>query len=395
MKRLGKTLPERLGSVALRYGAPLAHPASMAPVRPAWEIVGDAEQDAPIGDGPTARTERQARLEAILFLAREPLGTRKLAQLADLADGTEARTLIRKLNGLLDEEDCAFRLVEVAGGFQLMSRPQFAPYLRRIHGPSVEVRLSAPAMETLSVVAYRQPVLRATIESIRGVQCGELLRQLMERDLVRIAGRSEDLGRPFLYGTTKRFLQVFGLRHIDELPPVEGNLIADEPQEAAAEQPPLDDEPDARESRLTEEESTVKIEIEGQEDKRADELTPAADTDQAPAVELEDAASFEESFDEEEYEYEDDEEDDYDDESDDDFDEEDYDEEEYEEEEYEEEEDEDDGFEDSEWEEVEDEDVDAGEDDEEWEEEEWEEGDEEEDVEWEEEEVEEDDEEWE
>lgn len=107
--------------------------------------------------------------------------------------------------------------MEVAGGFQLMSRPKFAPWLRRLHGQT-EVRLSPPAIETLAVVAYRQPIPRADIEAIRGVQCGEILRQLMERELVRIVGRSDDLGRPFLYGTTRQFLQVFGLRHLDELP---------------------------------------------------------------------------------------------------------------------------------------------------------------------------------
>jgi segregation and condensation protein B len=141
-----------------------------------------------------------------------------LAQLADLADGTKARTLVRGLNRFYDREGCAFRVVQVAGGYQLMTRPQFAPWLRRLHRSPVEVRLSAPALETLAVVAYRQPVLRVTIEAIRGVQCGEILRQLMERDLVRIAGRSEELGRPFLYGTARRFLQVFGLRNLEELP---------------------------------------------------------------------------------------------------------------------------------------------------------------------------------
>jgi segregation and condensation protein B len=98
-----------------------------------------------------------------------------------------------------------------------MTRSKFAPWLRRLYAGGAEVRLSAPAMETLAVVAYRQPVLRVEIEAIRGVQSGELLRQLIERDLVRIVGRSQELGRPFLYGTTKQFLQVFGLRHIDEL----------------------------------------------------------------------------------------------------------------------------------------------------------------------------------
>lgn len=164
------------------------------------------------------RPEGLANLEAVLFLAREPLGTRKLAQLAGLADGTEARTLIRRLNRLYDEAGAAFRVEEVAGGVQLLTRERFAPWLRRLQSGPVEVRLSPPMLETLAVVAYRQPVLRAEVEAIRGVQCGEILRQLMERDLVRIVGRSEELGRPFQYGTTKRFLQIFGLGHLEDLP---------------------------------------------------------------------------------------------------------------------------------------------------------------------------------
>jgi segregation and condensation protein B len=135
-----------------------------------------------------------------------------------LADGTEARTLIRQLNRSYDERNSAFRAEEVAGGFQLLTRPRYASWLRRVHAAPGEIRLSAPALETLAVVAYRQPVLRAEIEAIRGVQCGEMLRVLMERDLVRIVGKSQDLGKPFLYGTTRRFLQTFGLRHLDELP---------------------------------------------------------------------------------------------------------------------------------------------------------------------------------
>ena len=192
---------------------------------------GVRKENAAAGRGPNARDERLARLEAILLLSREPLVSRKLAQLAGLADGTKARTLVRTLNRLYDSEGSAFRVEEVAGGFQLMTRAKFAPWLRRLHGAAVEVRLSAPAMETLAVVAYRQPVLRAEIEAIRGVQCGEVLRQLIERDLVRIAGRSEELGRPLLYGTTRRFLQVFGLRHLDELP---RNDALRMPQPAAA-----------------------------------------------------------------------------------------------------------------------------------------------------------------
>jgi segregation and condensation protein B len=168
--------------------------------------------------GEFARDVRLAKIEAVLFLAREPMATRKLAQLAGLADGTEARTLIRRLNRLYDGSGCAFRAEEVGGGFQLMSRVKFGSWLRRLFESPIEARLSAPALETLAIVAYRQPVMRTEVDALRGVDCSEILRQLMERELVRIAGRSQELGRPYYYGTTKRFLQVFGLRNLDDLP---------------------------------------------------------------------------------------------------------------------------------------------------------------------------------
>lgn len=174
----------------------------------------------PMAEGSCVRDPRLARLEAVLLMAREPLSSRKLAQFTSLADGTEARTLIRVLSRFYQQQATAFRIEEVAGGFQLFARSQFGPWLRRLCQSPVEFRLSSPALETLAVVAYRQPVLRADVEAIRGVQSGEILRQLMERDLVRIVGRSPELGRPFLYGTTKRFLRIFGLRHLDDLPRV-------------------------------------------------------------------------------------------------------------------------------------------------------------------------------
>jgi segregation and condensation protein B len=157
-------------------------------------------------------------VEAVLFVAKDSLSSRKLAQVAGLADATEARTLVRLLNHRYDSRGRVFRIEEVAGGFCLLTRPQFAPWLRRMRHVPGELRLTQSAMETLAIVAYRQPVPRADIEAIRGVSCGELLKQLMQRDLVRICGRSEDLGRPYLYGTTRSFLQVFGLRSADRLP---------------------------------------------------------------------------------------------------------------------------------------------------------------------------------
>ncbi|GHT18732.1 hypothetical protein FACS1894189_6960 [Planctomycetales bacterium] len=159
-----------------------------------------------------------AAVEAVLFLAREPLSSRRLMQLANLPDGTRIRSLLKELNEQYDARQSAFYVVEVAGGFQFRTRQEFAPWLARLQEVPVSIRLSNPVMETLAIIAYRQPILRADVERLRGVQCADLIRQLLDRDLVKIAGRSEELGRPFLYGTTKNFLQVFGLRSLNELP---------------------------------------------------------------------------------------------------------------------------------------------------------------------------------
>ena len=212
-----ETLGQQLHSTALRYG----HPVVSRQSRSSWSG-GEVADSAPTATGSKDDTAgKLSQLEAVLFLAREPLSTRKLAKLGKLADGTEARTLLKQVARRYELRGRALQLVELAGGFQLLTRPQLAPWLSRLHGEAHDVRLSAPALETLSVVAYRQPVVRAEIEAIRGVQCGEILRVLMERDLLRIVGRADELGRPFLYGTTKKFLQVFGLKRLDQLPPVD------------------------------------------------------------------------------------------------------------------------------------------------------------------------------
>lgn len=168
---------------------------------------------------------KRQRTEGVLFLSREPMSSRKLAQFADLKDGNEARTIVRHLNEQYDQNGRAFRVEEVGGGFQLMTRPVFSQWLRRFeHIPNTK-RLSSPAMETLSVIAYEQPATRADVEAIRGVGCGEVLRQLLEREMVKIAGRSEELGRPYLYATTRQFLQTFGLTDLESLPEIKRSQI--------------------------------------------------------------------------------------------------------------------------------------------------------------------------
>jgi segregation and condensation protein B len=164
------------------------------------------------------RSPKMARLEAALFVADAALSPRKLALMATLADATEARTLISRLNQAYESQAAPFRIEQVAAGYRLLTRPQFAFWLGKLHHRETDIKLSPPALETLTVVAYRQPITRAEIEAIRGVQCSEMIRQLMDRGLVRIGGEDNSLGRPFLYETTRQFLEVFGLRDVENLP---------------------------------------------------------------------------------------------------------------------------------------------------------------------------------
>jgi segregation and condensation protein B len=179
---------------------------------------GTPDCDPQFVDSPGARSPKLARVEAVLFAAGEPLSTRRIADAANLADGAEARVLVQQLKGYYEADASAFTVESLAGGWQLCTRPQYATWLEKLHPTRHPTRLSQPALETLAVVAYRQPILRADVESIRGVSCGEMLRQLIDRGLVRIVGHHDSLGRPLLYGTTRKFLEVFGLADLADLP---------------------------------------------------------------------------------------------------------------------------------------------------------------------------------
>jgi len=185
-----------------------------------YRILDDDEQGL-AARGELARDGKLASVEAALFAADEPLTLRRLAEVAGLADAAEARRFVQKLHDFYEKGHSSFNVEELAGGFQLFSRPEFHPWLARLRHTQNDLRLSPAARETLAIIAYRQPIMRADIEAIRGVQCGEILRLLMEKGLVRIAGRHDSLGRPVLYGTTKKFLQAFGLRSLSDLPEAE------------------------------------------------------------------------------------------------------------------------------------------------------------------------------
>lgn len=134
-------------------------------------------------------------------------------------NGAEAiSAAVESLNAVYESTGRSFRIEKIAGGFRLMTLPTFAPILAAFHGARSSGRLGKAAVETLSIIAYKQPITRAHLEAIRGVGCGEILRSLLERRLVTIKGRAEELGRPILYGTTKEFLDAFGLSTLKDLP---------------------------------------------------------------------------------------------------------------------------------------------------------------------------------
>jgi segregation and condensation protein B len=162
--------------------------------------------------------EGQKRIvEALVLGAPEPVSAQKLAEIVPGLETEDARALVAELGREYEEQGRAFEIWEVAGGYQIRTRAEYAAYLRLLHRER-PLRLSRAALETLAVVAYRQPVTRAEIEAVRGVEADAVLKSLLERQLVRIAGHREVPGRPMLYATTRRFLEVFGLGRLDDLP---------------------------------------------------------------------------------------------------------------------------------------------------------------------------------
>jgi len=162
-------------------------------------------------------------IEALLFASDEPLTVRRIRDIVNAkgVDGRVVRRAVESLRQEYAEGRRGIQIEEVAGGYRLLSSREHASYVEQLHRAQKRARLSQAALETLAIIAYKQPVHRADIEAIRGVQVDAVLRGLQERGLVRVVGRADLLGRPFLYGTTKRFLEIFGLKSLDDLPNVE------------------------------------------------------------------------------------------------------------------------------------------------------------------------------
>ena len=232
---------------------PTAEPKGSAPSTFAL-MAESAEQAVPCADLPL-----EQRIEALLMVADRPMSEARIAELLGIVDAPTPRRRRRKaasegaggsdepapetapeptepdspehrraatqvsdaiaaLNARYAADGRTFRIESVAGGRQVMTLPAFGPVVARLKGVREQGRFTQAALETLAIIAYRQPILRADLESIRGVACGEVLRSLMERRLVKIVGRADEVGRPMLYGTTTEFLKQFGIGKLDELP---------------------------------------------------------------------------------------------------------------------------------------------------------------------------------
>ncbi len=162
-------------------------------------------------------SEKRRIIEALILSSPEPISALKLAEIIPYCKAGQAKDLVNELNTEYAEQDRAFEIWEVAGGYQLRTRAEFSGYLQKLQKERA-LRLSQAALETLAIIAYRQPATRAEIEEVRGVDAGATVKSLLDRHLIRIAGHREVPGRPMLYGTTRRFLEVFGLENLKNLP---------------------------------------------------------------------------------------------------------------------------------------------------------------------------------
>jgi len=164
-------------------------------------------------------------VEALLFASDVPLEAERIREVLDLEHGAAARELVAELMARYEAEPRGLSIVEVGGGYRMVTRPELAPWLVRLARARSRVRLSRPALESLAIIAYKQPVSKPELDAVRGVNSDAVIENLLERRLIRIAGRKEAPGRPFLYETTREFMVAFGLRDLSDLPKIDGELV--------------------------------------------------------------------------------------------------------------------------------------------------------------------------
>ncbi len=167
------------------------------------------------------RTQIKNIIEAMLFVSDKPLFLSEIRIVLEGPDANEIKDVIAELTSEFETHGRALRIKEIAGGYQIVTDTVFAPWLKKLYKTAGADRLSGPSLETLAIIAYKQPATKPEIEAIRGVNVDGVLKTLIEKNLVKIMGRRETVGRPIIYGTTQEFLQYFGLNSLDELPKLE------------------------------------------------------------------------------------------------------------------------------------------------------------------------------
>ena len=193
-------------------------------------------------------------IESLLFVTEAPLTVDRLKTVLDISDAKTIREALNRLSEDYETRKGGFYLRLVAGGYQICTRPEYGEWIKRLIQPNPP-RLSKAALETLAIIAYKQPIIRSDIEHIRGVDCGGILRQLLERKIVRILGRREIPGRPLIYATTKDFLEIFDLKDLKDLPTLKeidafGNSLTDAVEPANQAEAATDPEPPPPEKNL-------------------------------------------------------------------------------------------------------------------------------------------------
>ena len=165
-------------------------------------------------------------VEATLFASQTPLTASELARADEGLSEQEVEAAIAALRERYEADERAFQIYQLGDGYQLLTRPEYAPYLERFDSIPRPPHLSPAALESLAIIAYRQPIGRIEIEDVRGVSATSVLRTLLDWELIEVVGRGEGLGRPLLYGTTGQFLEHFGLKSLEDLPPVDELPVA-------------------------------------------------------------------------------------------------------------------------------------------------------------------------
>lgn len=183
------------------------------------DVSGEPDEGAGLADG-LSEQELKGIIEALLFVSREPLLLDKVTTVLAGPPKVAVHNAMKALQHDYDQEGRGLQIVELAGGYVMSTRPDCAPWITKLHKVKASVKVSRSALETLAIIAYKQPAMRAEIEQIRGVETSSVLRTLLDQKLIRIVGRKDIPGRPILYGTSKTFLQKFGLRDLRDLPPL-------------------------------------------------------------------------------------------------------------------------------------------------------------------------------